>query len=1557
MPLFVRSLPLSFSSIVVATSKKLRYSSLPAGVLLFLLMGQSGRMQAQAAAAPVAPASGQIIVKIKPSLASEVERQLSNVAGQPMRIRASQGGNPRISSFLGRYSARQLTPLYPQMIRAKEQHGWSDAQFADNIRQHFPARTHRIAHTKALPEVSRTYLLDLGSLTPQQKTRTLERLKTDPDVEFAEPTHTFSTNQQPNDPFLATSGTWGQPYQDLWGLFAINAPAAWDTSQGDGVVVAVIDTGVDYNHPDLAANIWTNANEVDGNFIDDDGNGFIDDVRGWNFMFNDNDPRDDNGHGTHVAGTIAALGNNGVGVIGVAWHSQIMAIKGLDNNGFGFDFTLAPAIIYAASNGADVINASWGGGESSQSIEEAIQFATGLGTVFVAAAGNSSQDAINSFPANSPEAITVASHDPFGNFSFFSNFGSRIDVTAPGEDILSLQADGTFAGPPVIPGYIRMTGTSMAAPHVSGVAALILSGNPTYSTDLVRQIIRVSNTSVSFDSRFGAGKLNAAAAVTIVNPLQPKITGFQFGATPIDPITILGSAQGPGFASYLLEFGAGTQPFFFTPFFSSTTPASGVLGQLDPSNLSDGTYTVRLTAFNTNGNAFVDTSQFTLVLCNIVSPIPGAPPRSATAYKPGLLLPITGTAIIGGFQNFVVEWAPNGTNAWQTTGITLSGNGTSPVVNGQVATWDTSAAAQAGLTHAGFYQIRLTVNGAISEQAFTSLYLEPDLLSTAWPVFFNLSPYFINSGVVPALNPDGTLRLVMESPNQGAGPAASWVFNLDGSFQKTLLNLFGSDHQPAAGNVDGQPGDEAIMPDFNVIRVFEPNNSFDLFTPGLDVDLTRVPLLLEDLNNDFQLESVTVGSDFNHQVAYVFAWKPNGQQASGFPIQVQDNSSLNGWFNHTRVIAGDFDGDGAKDILVQEGLTSTSYVLRLFNHDGTAKPFNAPVLTGVPFAMVAADLDHDGKLETILVNYNGFSPTQATLHVFQPDGSERSGWPVDISASNGNGSSLASISVGDFRRDGHEEIVVAREPGIYLFNSDGTLFSGAWPLPPHFPGYGPSVIGDVDGDGFPEIVTTLNDFSSPDGAKLLAIRSDGTVAKSWLMPGSNGIGFVIGSPAPVLGDFNQDGTTDIALSYMLSANSGDNPGLLTLLDTHAPFNPAQTDWPMNFQNPRNNPVLLRTSVSNLSVMLSSGSNPSTFGDNLAFTATLTPSNGSGAIQFLDSGTPISGSVPLSNGSVSFNTADLGPGTHSITARYTGDNKLSSSVSPALVQTVNKPNTIISVVLTAGTSPSLVGDVLTFTANVAPNSATGTVVFLDGSKVISGNVNVVGGAASFTTSSLFFGIHSITAQYSGDASFNGSTSSPLSQTVNNPKANSVTSLSLSAGTNPSVFGNSLTFTANVTPGSAAGTIAFFDGTTAISGQLPLSSGTASVTIPALGAGTHSITAQYSGDANVNTSTSPALIQTVTRASTAITLVQAEDIDGLKAGAPGTFMATVTPANATGSVVFFDGTMPISGAIPLNNGTATFTTSTLAIGTHIISAQYGGDANFNAALSNSIKVKVK
>ncbi|HKT49270.1 MAG TPA: Ig-like domain-containing protein, partial [Candidatus Angelobacter sp.] len=476
------------------------------------------------------------------------------------------------------------------------------------------------------------------------------------------------------------------------------------------------------------------------------------------------------------------------------------------------------------------------------------------------------------------------------------------------------------------------------------------------------------------------------------------------------------------------------------------------------------------------------------------------------------------------------------------------------------------------------------------------------------------------------------------------------------------------------------------------------------------------------------------------------------------------------------------------------------------------------------------------------------------------------------------------------------------------------------------------------------------------GAQLLALSSSGAVKKSWLLPGSNGLGLDVDNVAPVLGDFNQDGTTDIAVAYQLSAISGDNPGLVTILDTHAPFNPAQLDWPMIFQNPRNSSVLLRTSASTLAVTLTSGANPAVVGDTLVFTATVTPA-GNGSVQFLDGGEPISASIPLNNGSASFTTSALALGSHSITARYTGDNQRSGSASTALVETVSKGNTTVNVGLTAGSNPAVFGDSLTFTATVSPSSATGTVTFLDGSNPISDAVPLVSGSASLNIATLPIGTHAITAQYSGDATFNFGISAPLQQTVNSPKPTPVVSLALSAGTNPSVFGNSLTFTATVAPASATGIVVFFDGSVAISGNIPLSSGAATFVTSTLGGGTHTITAQYSGDATFNGSTSNALVQNVAKIATEVDLELSVNTTGFTAGTPLTFIANITPNAATGIVFFFDGDTQISQPVPVSNGSASFTTTTLAVGSHTITARYNGDANYAASQSQVHKLSIK
>ncbi|MBJ7328803.1 MAG: S8 family serine peptidase [Solirubrobacteraceae bacterium] len=286
-------------------------------------------------------------------------------------------------------------------------------------------------------------------------------------VRFAEPNRTYGAASTPNDPL----------FSEQWSLTdneVIGAGSAWDQTTGSDVTVAVIDSGVDLNHPDLAENIWANTDEIAGNGIDDDGNGFVDDARGWNFVANSPNPQDDNGHGTHVAGIIGAKGNNGVGVAGVAWKAKIMPIKVLDAGAIGSAATLALGIRYAVANGAQVINLSVSGPGYSRAFEEAVQLASDSGVIVVGAAGNDGRsiDETPVYPAafTAPLLLTVAATAPGGGLSSVSNFGAAfVKLAAPGQDVVSTALGG---------GYERRTGTSMAAPHVAGAAVLLVSARP-----------------------------------------------------------------------------------------------------------------------------------------------------------------------------------------------------------------------------------------------------------------------------------------------------------------------------------------------------------------------------------------------------------------------------------------------------------------------------------------------------------------------------------------------------------------------------------------------------------------------------------------------------------------------------------------------------------------------------------------------------------------------------------------------------------------------------------------------------------------------------------------------------------------------------------------------------------------------------------------------------------------------------------------------------------------------------------------------------------------------
>lgn len=397
------------------------------------------------------------------------------------------------------------------------------------------------------------------------------------------------------EPDFVMAGTTNDPgYRDLWALentgqaggavgVDIDAREAWATTTGDpGVIVAVIDTGVDISHPDLAGNIWRNPGEIAGNGIDDDRNGYVDDVHGWDFHNGDATVFDlptEDAHGTHVAGTIAALGDNGRGIVGVAPDVTIMPIKFLGGaDGSGSGSAAAAAVAYAHAHGATVINTSWGGGGGT-ALRNAIDAATGA--VVVAGAGNLGEDmdaTTPQFPAawaddgyGMPNVVSVASIDRTGALSSFSNYGARsVDIGAPGRDIVSTYPNNTYAW---------STGTSMAAPHASGVAALVASaGGERTGAQLAdalkagaRPLASLARKTTTGGMLDADGALAASATPVLVTD-QPAPD-----PVPTEPVPVAGPAPYDGTGARSLDWACpGVTLSGFLDVLPGTTHAPGV---------------------------------------------------------------------------------------------------------------------------------------------------------------------------------------------------------------------------------------------------------------------------------------------------------------------------------------------------------------------------------------------------------------------------------------------------------------------------------------------------------------------------------------------------------------------------------------------------------------------------------------------------------------------------------------------------------------------------------------------------------------------------------------------------------------------------------------------------------------------------------------------------------------------------------------------------------------------------------------------------------------------
>ncbi|MBG6132483.1 thermitase [Aquimarina sp. EL_43] len=291
-----------------------------------------------------------------------------------------------------------------------------------------------------------------------------DMLRNDPNISFVEVNQLYETKFIPNDP----------AFPQLYGVQRINCPAAWNKTLGDGVTVAVIDSGVDYNHEDIKSNMWTKNGKY-----------------GYNFSENNDDPYDntEKGHGTHVAGTIAAIANNNTGIIGVAPKAKIMAIKIFPN---AYTNVIAKALKFAVDNGAKILNNSWGPTQrtpSSPTLEAAIDYVHSKGGICVFAAGNSGDDTKYYSPANYNKTIAVGATNSNNKRPTFSNHGKSVDIYAPGHNILSLQNKSNS--------YSYKSGTSMSAPHVSGALALLLSTNPHLTFNQILSKLSSSSTQIS----------------------------------------------------------------------------------------------------------------------------------------------------------------------------------------------------------------------------------------------------------------------------------------------------------------------------------------------------------------------------------------------------------------------------------------------------------------------------------------------------------------------------------------------------------------------------------------------------------------------------------------------------------------------------------------------------------------------------------------------------------------------------------------------------------------------------------------------------------------------------------------------------------------------------------------------------------------------------------------------------------------------------------------------------------------------------------------------------
>ncbi|MFC1645646.1 S8 family serine peptidase [Candidatus Omnitrophota bacterium] len=908
-----------------------------------------------------------------------------------------------------------------------------------------------------------------------------EKLNRDPEVEYAQPNYLNELHSIPDDPYYSSLSSWGQNYGDLWGLKKIQAEEAWDTFAGrskkkkkpgfhlagNGVIVAVLDTGIDYEHQDLADNMWINNGEIPNNAIDDDGNGYIDDIHGWDFsgqveyvIAPDNDPQDYYGHGSHCAGTIAAVGNNGLGIIGVAPKAELMAVKVFPN---AYDEVIVEAIKYAADNGAKVLSNSWGPmfkRPKNPVLEEVIDYAYDeKGCVVVFSAGNSDADTAYYSPANYSKTIAVGASNPLDEKCYFSNYGAKLDVTAPGGGVWHEYAIGGMGvynilsvlsydnelieGNPydlrVGDNYLRLGGTSMACPHVSGLAALILSAHPNYSNEEVTHTIRATADDIEdegWDIKSGHGRINAYKAMQLNRIGVTRITEPAYGIFVVLPednpiLEIKGVAKTNRkkyFDYYELYYAPESDTTNWTLITreNSMVEEAATLGYWDMSSLAMDRYIIKLVMYDRLQNAFSDYSL--IDYAGLTHYLEGWPKNVDDFSVEPLFVDLNNDG-----EKEVVTATPDKVYVWTYDGVLL-------------ANWPKELA-QYSQAIADVY----LAAGNLDDDEELEIVAIGNLESVDQQQNVQIQ------GIIYVWDIDGTG--VSGFPK---------VYETSKLIPSVIISDINSDGKPEIiyGELVNQNTD-LLMHAININQ--EELTGWPITISGYGTEILdayfSVGYIDEDIYMDivvspYKGETYTTLRGFNYKGEYIRNW----------PSQFFIGDEFN-----TDPVVGDVDNDGKMEVGI--GCKAGFY---LFDDDGELMP-NWPqrfyyvydfctvcVSTEADISSAAlADLNNDGFLEIVFVAY---APTRVydkvRVFVFDLNGQVMEGWPKHIQDIAQFGHELPSPTIGDIDNDGELDIILGPDTDgfIHAWHKDGTEVQG-WPNYIGVSDSGQNSLVDVDNDG------------------------------------------------------------------------------------------------------------------------------------------------------------------------------------------------------------------------------------------------------------------------------------------------------------------------------------------------------------------------------------------------------------------------------------------------------------------------------------------------------------